>query len=84
MDMSAAYREAVASTCPKARDRLRPLPRHQAVQREAVRPAPGAVPPGDRRSQKKVLKGTRWLLLKNPENLDPSKGENGGWRRPCG
>jgi transposase len=25
--------------------------------------------------QKKVLKGTRWLLLKNPENLDTSKGE---------
>ena len=25
--------------------------------------------------QKKVLKGTRWLLLKNPENLDSSKGE---------
>ena len=25
--------------------------------------------------QKKVLKGSRWLLLKNPENLDTSKGE---------
>lgn len=25
--------------------------------------------------QKKVLKGTRWLLLKNPENLDASKKE---------
>lgn len=24
---------------------------------------------------KKTLKGTRWLLLKNPENLDPAKGE---------
>jgi transposase len=24
---------------------------------------------------KKVLKGTRWLLLKNPENLDPKRGE---------
>ena len=24
---------------------------------------------------KKVLKGTRWLLLKNPENLDPSRDE---------
>ena len=24
---------------------------------------------------KKVLKGTRWLLLKNPENLDTSKNE---------
>jgi len=25
--------------------------------------------------QKEVLKGTRWLLLKNPENLDGEKGE---------
>ena len=25
--------------------------------------------------QKKVLKGVRWLLLKRPENLDPSRGE---------
>lgn len=25
--------------------------------------------------QKEVLKGTRWLLLKNPENLDSDKGE---------
>jgi transposase len=24
---------------------------------------------------KEVLKGTRWLLLKNPENLDPKRGE---------
>src|SRR5438128_10533622 len=24
---------------------------------------------------KKVLKGTRWLLLKNPENLDPKRNE---------
>ena len=27
--------------------------------------------------QKKVLKGSRWLLLMNPENLDPTKGEPG-------
>jgi len=25
--------------------------------------------------QKQVIKGTRWLLLKNPENLDPTKNE---------
>ena len=25
--------------------------------------------------EKKVLKGTRWLLLKNPENLDPKRNE---------
>jgi transposase len=26
--------------------------------------------------QKKVIKGTRWLLLKNPENLDPDRDEH--------
>ena len=30
---------------------------------------------------KQVLKGTRWLLLKNPENLDPVKGEPERLRR---
>ncbi len=28
--------------------------------------------------QKTVLKGTRWLLLKNPENLDAEKNESSG------
>jgi len=27
------------------------------------------------RMHKKILKGTRWLLLKNPENLDPERNE---------
>src|SRR5262249_57252415 len=27
------------------------------------------------RMHKEVLKGTRWLLLKNPENLDPKRKE---------
>jgi transposase len=36
----------------------------QALQREAEGPL-----------QKKVLKGTRWLLLKNPENLDDERDE---------
>src|SRR5206468_3319032 len=25
--------------------------------------------------ERKILKGTRWLLLKNPENLDPERNE---------
>src|SRR4029450_4676274 len=29
--------------------------------------------------QKKVLKGARWLLLKNPENLDTDKDEKQRW-----
>lgn len=29
----------------------------------------------DDQGQRKLLKGTRWLLLKNPENLDPTRNE---------
>jgi transposase len=74
MDMSAAYREAVATHLPKAaivfdhfhviklfNDKLSDLRRslyHQADE-----------------AQKKVLKGSRWLLLKSPENLDPERDE---------
>lgn len=29
---------------------------------------------------KEVLKGTRWMLLKNPENLDEEKDERGRLR----
>jgi transposase len=36
--------------------------------RELYREATGSL-------HKKVLKGTRWLLLKNPENLDPDRNE---------
>jgi len=75
MDMSPAYISAVLSHLPKAaivfdhfhviklfNDRLSELRRdlyHEAKNR----------------LQKKVLNGTRWLLLKNPENLDTTKGE---------
>jgi transposase len=75
MDMSPAYISAVSSHLPKAvivfdhfhviklfNDKLSELRRdlyHEARDR----------------LQKKVLKGTRWLLLKNPENLDSAKGE---------
>ena len=75
MDMSAAYRTAVATYLPKAKivfdhfhviklfnDKLSDLRR--ALYREATDVL-----------QKQVLKGTRWLLLKNPENLDAVKDE---------
>ncbi len=75
MDMSAAYREAVSTHLPKAKivfdhfhviklfnDKLSDLRR--ALYREATEVM-----------HKEVLKGTRWLLLKNPENLDPEKDE---------
>ncbi len=75
MDMSAAYWGAVMTHLPKAKivfdhfhviklfnDKLSDLRR--ALYREATDVM-----------QKTVLKGTRWLLLKNPENLDPETDE---------
>src|SRR5262249_56625309 len=75
MDMSAAYRSAVSTHLPKAvivfdhfhvvklfNEKLSDLRR--ALYREATDV-----------QHKAVLKGTRWLLLKNAENLDPEKDE---------
>ena len=74
-DMSSAYILAVRENLPKAihvfdhfhvvklfNDRLSDFRRE--LQREAEGPL-----------GKKVLKGTRWLILKNPENLNETKGE---------
>jgi transposase len=74
-DMSPAYTLAVAQNLPKAIhvfDRFHVVKLfnekftlfRQELQREAEGPL-----------QKKVLKGTRWLLLKNPENLDEERDE---------
>jgi transposase len=75
MDMSGAYWGAVLTNLPKAKvvfdhfhviklfnDKLSDLRR--ALYREATEVM-----------HKEVLKGTRWLLLKNPENLDVEKDE---------
>lgn len=75
-DMSAAYTAAVEKNLPKAThvyDRFHVIKLfneklsqfRRDVQREA-----------ETMLQKAVLKGTRWLLLKNPENLDPEKNEH--------
>ena len=74
MDMSAAYRSAVSAHLPGAvivfdhfhviklfNDKLSDLRRSLYHRAEA--------------DQKKVLKGARWLLLKDPENLDAAKDE---------
>jgi transposase len=74
-DMSPAYIQAVAENLPRAthvfdrfhvvklfNDKLSQLRRE--VQREA-----------ETMLQKKVLKGTRWLLLKHPDHLDPKRKE---------
>lgn len=75
MDMSGAYIQAVERHCPDAKivfdhfhivkllnEKLSDLRRqlHRQLQDDL---------------QKEVLKGTRWLLLKNPENLDPDRDE---------
>jgi transposase len=76
MDMSPTYISAVSSHLPKAtivfdhfhvvklfNDKLSDL------RRDLYREAKDNL-------HKEVLKGTRWLLLKNPENLDTEKREN--------
>jgi len=75
MDMSPAYISAVLEHLPNAtivfdhfhviklfNDKL------SALRRDMYREI-------KERLSKKVLKGTRWLLLKNPENLDPERKE---------
>ena len=75
MDMSAAYCGAVSTHLPKAKivfDHFHVIKlfndKLSELRRELYREATDMM-------QKKVLKGTRWLLLKNPENLDEEKDE---------
>src|SRR5262249_785176 len=60
---------------PSARggDRLRSLPRHQALQREALRAAPGGVPRGDRRAAQGGAQGDAVAALE--ETREPRRGE---------
>jgi transposase len=77
IDLSPAYQKAVRQHLPKAAvvfDRFHVVKllnqKLTQLRRQLYRQATGDL-------KKKVLKGTRWLLLKNPENLDPVKGEPG-------
>ncbi len=74
MDMSAAYRSAVSIHLPEAKivfDHFHVVKlfneKLSDLRRSLYHQADDA--------QKKVLKGSRWLLLKNPENLDAEKDE---------
>jgi len=74
-DMSPAYIAAVLKNLPKARlvfDRFHVMKllneKLTELRRDLFREAAGPL-------EKKVLKGIRWLLLMNPENLDESKNE---------
>ncbi len=73
MDMSPAYIKAVRKNLPGAwivYDRFHVMKlfndKLSDLRRELFREATDKL-------QKDVLKGSRWLLLKNPENLDPEK-----------
>jgi transposase len=75
MDMSPAYREAVSTHLPKAKivfDRFHVMKlfneKLSDLRRALHREATDVL-------QKKVLKGTRWLLLKAAENLDEKRDE---------
>jgi transposase len=75
MDMSVAYRRAVSTHLSKAKivfDHFHVIKlfndKLSELRRELYREATDMM-------HKKVLKGTRWLLLKNPENLDEEKDE---------
>ena len=75
MDLSAAYRSAVEKRLPDAMivfDRFHIIKlfneKLTQLRRDLYRQATDDL-------HKQVLKGTRWLLLKNHENLDPVKGE---------
>ena len=75
MDMSAAYRGAVSTHLPKAKivfDRFHVMKlfneKLSDLRRALHREATDVM-------QRKVLKGTRWLLLKAAENLDEEKDE---------
>ena len=74
-DMSPAYIEAVTTHLPKATlvfDRFHVMKLYNDklsnLRRELYREATDQL-------EKDVLKGTRWLLLKRPENLDESRNE---------
>jgi transposase len=75
MDMSVAYRGAVSANLPKAKivfDRFHVVKlfneKLSDLRRALYREATDTM-------HKQVLKGTRWLLLKNAENLDKEKSE---------
>jgi transposase len=75
-DMSPAYIEAVSTHLPKATlvfDRFHVMKLYNDklsdLRRELYRGTADIL-------QKQVLKGTRWLLLKRPENLDPKHNES--------
>jgi len=74
-DLSPAYILAVHENLPKAvqvLDRFHVMKLFHDPRAELRREVPRSV---EKAEPKQLLKGTLWLLLKNPENLDPDKNE---------
>lgn len=74
IDMSPAYRRAVAEHLP---DAVVVFDRFHVVKlfNEKLSDLRRSLHRRASDEQKRVLKGSRWLLLKNPENLDPERDE---------
>jgi transposase len=75
IDMSAAYTKAVRENLPKAwlvYDHFHVIKLYNEKLSDLRRELYGEAEDAD---MKALLKGTRWLLLKNAENLDEEKGE---------
>ena len=76
IDMSAAYREAVAAHLPKATVVFDHFHVIKLFNDKLSDPRRSLYHQADE-AQKKVVKGSRWLLLKSPGNLDPERDEAG-------
>ena len=74
-DMSPAYLDAVTTHLPEATlvfDRFHVMKLYNEKLSQLRRDLQREATDGP---MKKAIKGTRWLLVKNPENLDPSRNE---------
>ena len=75
MDMSVAYRRRSRPICPRRRSSSITSMSSSSSTTSSPTSAASCTARRPTCMQKKVLKGTRWLLLKNPENLDEEKDE---------
>jgi transposase len=76
IDMSPAYINAVQTNLPKAVLVFDHFHIHQLFNEKLSDLRRKLYREAQEQLHKEVLKGTRWLLLKNPENLDPTRNES--------
>jgi transposase len=77
IDMSAAFTKAIRENLPKAKlvyDHFHVIKLYNEKLSKFRRKLFNET---EEKDKKEILKGTRWLLLKNPENLDEEKNEPG-------